>query len=311
MKISDIDMRDAFISKLYEEAKADSSIIFLSSEFGAPSLDKFRSNLPNQFFNTAISEQNSVSVAAGLSLGGKKVFLYSIASFITLRCYEQIKLDLCSMKLPVTLLGVGPCYAYSVDGPTHHATEDISVMRALANMEIYCPSDSNMAAALVDVSLRSSGPIYIRIDRGRLPLIYDKNKDLHTGFSVLKEGKDVLIISTGVMVHSAMEIVQELAKHSIQAGVVDIYRLKPVNAKNVMAILKRAKKILTLEEHIIHGGLGSIIAELLTDHHVFVPLKRLAIEDESLYAYGIRETLHWERGLDKESVSTLIMNWLQ
>ena len=118
-------MRDAFITRLYRKAKKNPDIIFCSTEFGAPSLDVFRRDLPKQFVNLGISEQNLISVAAGLTLGGKKVFVYTIASFITLRCYEQIKIDLCAMNLPVTIIGVGTCYSYAVDGPTHHATEDI------------------------------------------------------------------------------------------------------------------------------------------------------------------------------------------
>ena len=308
-KTYSIDMRDAFITELYARVKSASNIVFLSNEYGAPSLDKFRRDFPKQFINAGISEQNLISVAAGLALGGKKVYVYSIASFITLRCYEQLKIDLCSMNLPVTLIGVGPCYAYSVDGPTHHATEDIAIMRVLANIHIYNPADSNMAAALVDVSVKSTTPIYCRLDKGKYPLLYKQNEDLSAGFTVLKEGEDICIIATGMMAHRAIDSAEELDKYSIKAQVIDVYRLKPIDTNNILSVIRNSKKIITLEEHTIHGGLGSIISEILTDANVFIPLKRLAVPDEQLYTYGIRENIHCGLRLDKESVVKTILDW--
>ena len=309
MKTSEVEMRDAFIKELYLRAKSDPNIIFLSCDYGAPALDQFRKDLPKQFINTAVSEQNTISVAAGLALGGKRVYVYSIASFITLRCYEQIKIDLCCMNLPVTIIGVGPCYAYSFDGPTHHATEDIALMRALANMQIYSPADSNMAAGLVDLSLQSSKPTYIRLDKGKYTLLYEQNMNLRSGFTILQEGKDISIIVTGIMVHKAMEIAKELSKHSIQAQIIDLYRLKPIDAEKLIESIRNTKKVLTVEEHTINGGLGSIIAEILADTNAFIPFKRLSIEDDLLYAYGMRESLHCERGLDQDSVVKTILEW--
>ena len=311
IEVYSVDMRDAFIKELYVRARSEPNIIFLSNEYGAPSLDEFRRDLPKQFINAGISEQNLISVAAGLALGGKKVYVYSIASFITLRCYEQLKIDLCSMNLPVTIIGVGPCYAYSVDGPTHHATEDIAIMRALANMCIYSPPDSNMAAALVDVSLQSTTPIYCRLDKGKYPLLYKRNEDLSAGFTVLKEGEDVCIIATGMMVHRAVEIAEELNKYSIKAQVIDVYRLKPIDTRNILRVVRRAKKVITIEEHTIRGGLGSIIAEVLTDANVFLPFKRVAIPDDLLYTYGTRENIHRELGLDRGGVVKTILGWGQ
>ncbi len=311
MKVSNVQMRDAFINELYEHAKADRDIIFITNDQGAISLDRFRADLPKQFINAGISEQNIISIAAGLSLKGKKVYVYSIASFITLRCYEQIKLDLCVMNIPVTILGIGASFSYGIDGPTHHATEYISIMRALSNMQIYCPSDSNMAAKLVDISLNSKTPMYISMDREILPILYDENEDISPGISVLREGGDICIISTGFMVHRAMEVAQELDKHFIQAKVIDVYRLKPLNYHSIHENIQNSKKIITLEEHTINGGLGSIIAELMVDLDLRIPMKRLAIEDNFLYCYGIRENLHKERGLVKSSVVQLIIEWLK
>jgi len=307
MKMSSIDMRDAFIGELYGRARLDKNIIFMSNEYGAPSLDQFRDDLPGQFVNAAISEQNLISTAAGMAMGGKRVYVYSIASFITLRCLEQIKIDLCCMRVPVTIIGVGSCYAYSVDGPTHHATEDISLMRAMANMQIYSPADSNATASLVDVSLNSSDPMYIRLDKGKHPLLYEKNYDVSPGYSVFGDGEDICIVATGTMVHRAIEIGAELRKHSVGTRIIDMYRLKPVSPGNILQAIGRPKKVFTIEEHTIHGGLGSIIAEIMMDANLTIPFRRFAISDDLLYAYGERANLQRCRMLDVDSVVKSIL----
>jgi len=310
MKISVVQMRDAFISELYKYAKENSDIIYITNDQGAISLDKFRSDIPDQFINAGVSEQNIISTATGLSLGGKKVYVYSIASFITLRSFEQIKLDLCAMNIPVTIIGVGACYSYSADGPTHHATEDISIMRSLPNMEIYSPSDSNMARGLVDISLKSSSPIYIRLDREKFPILYDEKDDFSVGFKSIRNGKDICILATGVMTHTALEVAEELKKENLDTKVIDIYRLKPINSKGIIKEIIKNKKIVTLEEHTINGGLGSIIAEIFADFNIRKDLKRIGIEDKFLFGYGSRKKLHIDSGIDKKSIVEKIKEWI-
>jgi len=307
--ISKVEMRDAFIEKLFLRAQKDSNIVILSNDFGAPSLDKFRKALPRQFINAGISEQNIISVAAGMAMQGKRVFVYSIASFITLRCYEQIKIDLCVMNLPVTIFGVGPCYSYGPDGPTHHATEDIAIMRVLANMSIYSPSDANVAASIVLHILDATSPVYVRLDRGKWPLLYGRDTSFLDGFAVLREGGDICIVSTGIMTHRALEVAEMLMERSINVSVIDLYRLKPLQKSLLLGVLARYKRIVTLEEHAINGGLGSLIIELLVDADVQRPVKRCAISDELLYAYGNRDALQMERQLDKEGLVTAIEEW--
>jgi transketolase len=305
-----VDMRDAFIGELYQRTLTDKNIVFMSVEFGAPSLDAYRRDFPNQFINIGISEQNLISVAAGLALAGKSVFAYSIASFLTLRCYEQIKIDLCAMNLPVTLLGVGPCYAYSEDGPTHHATEDVSVMRALANMAIYSPSDSESARAMVDLSLRSTSPTYIRLDRGKYTPFLSKADDMSAGFRLIEDGQDICIIASSGMVHRAVSVAAMLAEKGISACIIDIYRLKPINSAGLVDRLCKFSKVATLEEHTLNGGLGSIILELISDEDLGIMVKRFGIEDSQLYAYGKRDTMHYERGIDSVSITESIKSWL-
>lgn len=170
LNLSEINIRDAFFDEVYTIAGGDKSVIFLTADMDAHSLGKFRKDLPSQYFNVGVAEQNMVSVAAGLALGGKKVFIYSVASFVTQRCYEQVKVDLCGMHLPVTLIGSGPGITYSSDGPTHHAVQDIANMRALPGITILSPADSSTAAAAARLAYRDKGTVYVRLDKGKLPL---------------------------------------------------------------------------------------------------------------------------------------------
>ncbi len=309
MNNCNLEMRDAFIKNIHKKAKLNSDILFVSNEYGAPSLDAFREELSLQFVNAGISEQNIMSISAGLSLMGKRVFVYSIASFITLRCYEQIKIDVCQMNLPITIVGVGTCYAYAVDGPTHHATEDVAVMRALENISIYTPSDPLMAEALVDVALDAKGPVYLRFDKGKYPVLYSDISELHYGYAIRKEGGDICIITSGTMVHSAIEAAKRLDKESLKTAVVEITRLKPLNKRAIVEIIKKTQRVVTLEEHTLNGGIGSIIAELMVDSSIRRPVKRIGISDGKLYAYGLRDNLRLQRGLTSDQIVTNIANW--
>ena len=305
-----LSMRDAFFDELYPLATKDKNIIVISADMGAPSLDKFRKDLGRQFINVGIAEQNMVNVAAGLALEGKKVFVYAIMPFATLRCYEVIKVNLSLMNIPVTVLGVGAGFSYDDSGPTHHATEDISVMRALPNMAVFSPSDSPMAAAFAKMSCRMETPNYVRLDREVLPVIYQTDTDFADGLSVLRRGKDVSITATGNMVHRALEVSDELKKLSIDAGVIDLYRIKPMNQKLFLKAIDQSKRVVTLEEHLLSGGLGSAVLEALADNGVSLPVKRIGIQDKYLYAYGGRRNIQTICGLDVDSVTKNIRQWL-
>ena len=306
------DMRDSFLTSLYDKAQQDRDILILSNDFGAPQLDRFRADFPTQFINAAISEQNMISTAAGLAKEGKKVVVYSIMTFVTLRAYEQIKIDLCVMNLPVTILAVGAGYAYSADGPTHHATEDIAVMRALSNLTIYSPSDSMIAANLGRQVGQFKGPTYVRLDRAKWPSLYEENADLSAGLRTLRPGKNrVAIISTGIMVHRALDVAKELEKQGIDARVIDLYRLKPLNRGEFAEAVAPFDSVATIEEQTMNGGLGGLVAEAMADADIVKPLKRFAIADSMLYAYGGRDRLHKERGLDTQSLTMDLADWLQ
>lgn len=303
-------MRDTFFDALYDIAKKDNKVMLVSADCGAPSLDKFREKLKDQYITVGIAEQNMVSVAAGLAIEGNIVYMYAIAPFVTLRCYEQIKVDICCMNLPVTAIGVGAGLAYDIMGPTHHATEDISIMRALPNMTIFNPSDSIMSEAMARASYELPGPKYVRFDRTGIPDIYTKRSfDIKEGLVNLKSGSDVCIIATGNMVERALKVAQELSKHSIEAGVIDLFRIKPINEKLLLEAIGRSSSVVTLEEHMVTGGIGSAVAEAMADNSLARPILRLGICDEYFFEYGGREVLHCLAKLDRESVTKRIIQW--
>ena len=308
MTNSNIDIRDAFFDEIYNLAKADPRVILLVADMGAFSLVKFKKDFPSQFINVGIAEQNMVSVAAGLALAGRKVFIYTIIPFITQRCYEQVKIDLCSMNLPVTILGVGPGLTYGNDGPTHHGTQDIAIMRALPEITILNPSDAIMAAASINISYKNSGPTYIRIDKGKIPEIYNQESDFQDGLAELKDGGDLTIIATGIMTHQALKAAQELNNRGLSTGVVDLYRIKPLNKEKLLKIIDNSKRLVTLEENSIVGGIGSAISEFLTDNGKIIPLKRIALPDTHCFESGDRNSLLAFYNLDIDGIIKTILN---
>ena len=304
-------MRDAFFDGLYPAAMKDKNIIVVSADMGAPSLDKFRDNLAEQFVNVGIAEQNMINVATGLALEGKKVFVYAIMPFATLRCYEVTKVNLSLMNIPVTIIGVGAGFSYDDSGPTHHSTEDIAVMRALPNMTVLSPSDSIMAAGFARMSCQMPTPNYVRLDREVLPLLYQPDTNFADGLAALRTGDDMCIIATGNMVHRAIEVSDKLQEAGINAGVIDLYRIKPIDQELLLASLKQVKRIVTLEEHLLTGGLGSAVLETLADSNKVIPIKRIGIQDKYLYAYGGRNNIQATCGLDADSVTKTILEWLK
>lgn len=297
-------MRDAFFDSLFTIARKDKDLVLVTADTGAVCHDEFKKVLPRQYINVGIAEQNMIGVAAGLAMLGKKVYVYAIVPFATMRCYEQIRVDLCCMDLPVNIIGIGAGFDYSTLGPTHHGTEDIALMRALPGMKIYSPSDSLSAAYFAKVSYDGLGVKYIRLDRTGLPLVYKNKKqiNIHKGFTVLKRGTDVFIIATGRMVDNALKISTELAKYSISVGVIDLFKIKPINKKVLSDVLKDIKQVVTLEEHFTTGGIGSSIAEIFATSFKSPQLSIIGVPDCFCRRYGTREYLQRINKIDVKSV---------
>jgi len=306
-----ITFRDVFFDKIYELAKKDSDVVIVVADMSAPALDKFRKELPSQFINVGIAEQNAIVVGSGLALAGKKVFVYAIAPFITLRCLEQIRVSNCIMNIPITIVGMGTGLSYDSDGPTHHLIEDISILRSLPNITIHNINDNAMASFYAEELCDIDSTHYVRLDKDFCDNIYDINFDFSKGMSKLCEGEENLIITTGPMVHTAMALVKD-SPHNI--AVIDIFQV-PINEPVFLDMIKGAKKIITLEEHFLPGGLGSAVCEILNDNDIHIFVKRLGLDINSAYKYcykyGGREIIRSYHGIDKVSLEKIINEYFK
>ena len=298
-----ITMRDTFWNRVYELARDDKDVMLVIADMGAPSLDKFRKDFPNQFINVGIAEQDAILIAAGMAIKGKKVYAYAIAPFITMRCYEQIRLYPAAMNLHITVVGVGAGVCYEESGPTHHAVEDVSLLRILPNMKIYSASDNNMTRKFADFTYQNHGPSYVRLDRIPLPNIYPTDADFTMGLGVLRPVKKKTIIATGCMVGTALKAYEKLAAQGIEIGVLDAYRI-PVEKAIFKELTKGVEKIYVLEEHTLPGGLGSQICELVMDCDLPIKVRRFGFDfqEHYCYTYGGRDVIRAEYGLDADSI---------
>ena len=310
MEMNKTDIRDAFFDGIYEIGKADKNMIFLTDDMDAFGLKKFVRDFPNQFFNVGVAEQNQINVATGLTLCGKKVFVFGICSFMTMRCFEQIKFNICGMNLPVVVIGIGAGFSFDSDGPALHGTQDIAVMRSLPEITIYNPPDAMSASVVARLAHEKNGPSYIRLDKGVYPVIYENGRDLQNGFKVIRPVQAVNIISTGYMTSVAIRLVEELERQGVNVGLLDLMRLKPVDPLFYKTI-ENTESLITIEENSLVGGLGSIVSELLSDNNSAIKLKRIGSQDKQFLVYGTRSWLHSLNGLTLPDLQKTVLSWLE
>ena len=306
-------MRDVFIENIYNRMHNNKNIFFLSGDFGSPALDRMRHKFKDRFINVGIAEQNLINVSTGLALEGFIVYAYAIAPFLTMRAYEQIKLNLSLLsqvkEININLIGVGAGLSYDLSGATHHCLEDISIMRVLPQVIIFSPSDWLLVKGFVDYSIKIKKPKYLRLDGKPLCQIYSsiKTYDFKKGFCEIMKGEKVCIIATGYMTHAALKAAKELTKDNIDIGVVDIFLLKPINVKSLYNTIKDYKYIITIEEGFINkGGLDTIIANILTNKKEHIQLIRMGFNDTYVLEVGNRDYLHKQYGLDEKSIINIV-----
>lgn len=305
-----IGMRDAYFDVLYQIFLKDKRTILLSADNGAPSMDQI-SVLPNQFQNVGIAEEQMIGMACGLALEGKRVWTYCINPFVSFRALEFVKLDMCAMNLPITALGVGAGFAYDIMGPTHHSIGSIAVMRPWPNLKMYNPADSTAAAALAEINYEDNAPQYVQFDRAGIPNLYEeKNINFRDGIVCVKTGTDAYIVSYGIMVHQALKVSNILYAMGSNVGVIDLFRLKPINEKFLLKYLSSVPKVVSLEEDFLEGGMGSMLAELFVDHGITTPLLRIGHPNKFVFDLGGREAIWHRYGLDTESLVKKISRWL-
>jgi transketolase len=302
-------MRDSFIGTLCDRMTSDEAIFFLAADLGAPALDRMRDEFSSRFINVGIAEQNLINVATGLALEGFSVYTYAIAPFITMRAYEQARVNLAVSSqirpVNVTMIGLGGGVSYVVSGPTHHCLEDLSIMRLLPNMSVFCPSDWVTAAALVDHTRTTIGPKYIRFDGKALPALYADaaSVDLQKGFARLASGTDICLVSTGFMSHRALKTAEEC--HGV--AVIDLFSLKPCDEAALAGALATYRHVITMEEGFINnGGLDSLVTKVVREHELGCRQHPIGFNDRYVFELGSRDHLHAINGMDETAVIALI-----
>jgi transketolase len=302
-------MRAAFSEALVRLAKADSNVLLLTGDHGYALFDEFRKECPNQYINAGIAEQNMVGMAAGLARGGFRPFVYGLSAFIPVRVIEQIKLDIAHDQLPVILIGDGAGFVYSHLGTSHQSTEDIACTRAIPNLAIYSPADRFEVTTCMELAYQAKAPIYMRLGKSDLG-------DVHTSLPKVKVGRllqakagqtgDITFIATGSLVKMAMDIA---TANYVYASVWSAPFIKPLEIEQVAAICEGSRVVVVLEEHSVLGGLGSVIAEIASEHTP-IRILRIGVQDRFSEHCGTYDYLLKEHGLDRLSIEMKIHNYL-
>lgn len=310
-------MRDVLLDRIWRAMTEDSKIFFASADFGSPVLDRIRADFPGQFVNVGIAEQNLINVSAGLALEGYTVFAYAIAPFITMRCYEQIRVSLALLSevrpMNVNLIGVGAGYSYVVSGPTHQCYEDITVMRALPNFRILSPADHVGAGGLFDRCIRTMGPKYVRLDAQVLPVIYETGApDLDNGFHVHYQGDHVCLVATGYMLHTALRVAERLSSAKYRVGVIDLFDISHFAVDKFQATISSYTGIVTLEEGFRgRGGVDAMLFEFIARRDLDLRMLNIGVEGAYRFDLGSRTELHERVGIGPEVVFHNVLAFIQ
>jgi len=315
-------VKSAFFNTLKKIFERDKNVIVLTGDLGYKMFDDFRRVAPpRRFYDMGVAEQNMVSVASGLALSGKKVFCYSIIPFLTMRTFEQIRVDVSWHNLDVKFIGAGAGLAYGFEGFTHFALEDIAVMRSMPNMTILSPSDPAEASRMAILSYKIKGPVYVRIGRGgeeNIPLLHDKKpcaiSSRPSAITQQRVGGDgILILATGIMVKESILAADNLMmkhKNGINVSVYNVNILQPLDETFIFNLAQKYRAVFTVEEHYIRGGLGSAISEILLEKGYRGIFRRIGVKKLNPDIKGTPEYLRKYYGLDAVGIEKSILKTL-
>lgn len=302
-------MRNTFASTLTKLAQTDQRIVLLSGDIGNKLFDSFKEQCPGRFFNCGVAEANMTSMAAGMALCGLRPVTYTIASFVTVRCLEQIRIDVCYHNLPVIIVGVGAGLSYAELGATHHSCEDIAMMRVLPNMTVVCPGDAVEVRLTLAAAFKHGGPVYLRLGKKNEPIIHKDDPDFQIGKGIIirEGGEEVCLLSTGNILPVVMEAANILAAQGIDAQVVSMHTVKPLDERLLKNVFSQFEIVATVEEHSLIGGLGSSVAEWLSNQRSRkAELLRFGVKDEFIHGAGKQKAVRHAVGIDAEFISSEI-----
>ena len=298
-------MRADFVRRLLQLAERDDRIFLITGDLGFGVLTEFATRLPRQYLNAGIAEQNMSSIACGLAMEGRIVFTYAIANFPTLRCLEHVRNSICYHDANVKIVATGCGFSYGHLGVSHHATEDLAIMRALPNMVVVAPCDEREAASAVDALVERPGPAYVRLDKSSAGTADWPASTFRLGEArTLRNGTDLCLIGVGGVLGEALAAADRLAEEGISARVLSMHTLKPLDRAAVAAAVKETGGIITIEEHNLIGGLGSAIAEVCMDEGLRpARFQRIGIRDHYVSISGDQDHLRHLYGLDSNAIT--------
>jgi transketolase len=280
-------MRTAFLEELLRVAGRDDRVWLLTGDLGYSVLEPFAGRFPDRYVNVGVAEQNMTGIAAGLARSGKVVFTYSIANFPTFRCLEQIRNDVCYHGGSVKVVAVGGGFAYGAQGYSHHGVEDLAVMRALPGMAVVAPGDPVETRLAVAKVAARPGPCYLRLGKAREPVVHRSEPTFRIGEAIeVRGGRDLSLISTGGMLAPTLEAAERLAESGIDARVLSMHTVKPLDSGAILRCAGETPGILTIEEHRVTGGLGSAVAEVLAEAGSPARLRRWGVPDAPSHLIG-------------------------
>ena len=302
-------MRNAFADELKQLGDSDPRLVFLSGDIGNRLFDKFRAAHGDRFFNCGVAEQNMMGLAAGLAISGYRPIAYTITPFVTTRCLEQIRTDVCYHEAPVVIVGVGSGLSYAGLGPTHHSCEDIALLRALPGLAVVCPCDAFEVRAALRAAMRADHPTYLRLGKKGEPKIH---AEIPLEFSIggaltIREGHDVCLLATGTILPEALHAAKALADAGVSAQVVSFHTVKPLDAERLRRAFAAFRLVATIEEHSVIGGFGSAVAEWLVDHAIAPrAFLRFGTPDAFFKLAGEQEFARAQLGLSGEQIALRI-----
>jgi len=307
-------MRNAFADEITKLAGCDDRVVMLSADIGNRLFDKFKAQYPDRFYNCGVAEANMISLAAGLASCGLRPVCYTIAPFVTARCFEQIRVDVCYHEMPVLIVGTGAGLSYASLGATHHSLEDLCIMRVLPGMRVVAPADAMELRSCLRAALKSENPVYLRIGKKGEPLVYPEPPPFAFGvWRELLPGARVCFLSTGNMISETLRCAEILRKHGLTPKVYSCASVKPLDEACLSGVFSQFEIIATVEEHAKLGGFGSAVAEWVADHRPSRVgcLLRFGTQDKFLHEAG--EQMHARNvfGLSAEQIAESILEKLR
>lgn len=305
-------MRNLFADVFYELGKKDSRLALVVADISpAGSIVKFREEFPERFINTGVSEQSMIGIAAGMALRGMRPFAYTIATFAIYRPFEFVRDDLAYQQLPVTVVGVGGGVSYSTLGSTHHAMEDIAVATAIPGMQVLVPCDPAETRLITEwCATTNDKPTYLRLGKAGEPDLTAHAIDPFVPGKIrrITQGKDMCILSYGPTVKMAMDLAQRWKEqNNLSSTVVSCHSIKPLDVTGIQNLLNTHSRVIVIEEHVPHGGLGSRVKEIAWDSKADCDLKCYSLRDQFIHSYGSHESLLKAHGFDLDSIYSQVL----